>query len=80
MEDLRITPLKGIEKIQAIFRYLYRNYWIHSFGLSDIVNRQVMALAPSVSVFNIQRPSDKVTKPNELRERILEQLATEAIA
>ncbi len=70
IDGFTITPLSGIEKVQAILRYLYRNYWIDSFGLADEINRQVMALSPQVSVFRLQMPKEKVIAPNLLMNQI----------
>lgn len=79
IDEFTIAPLSGIEKVQAILRYLYRNYWIDSFGLADEINRQVMALSPQISVFKIQRPKERVIAPDLLMNQItqrLEQVST----
>jgi hypothetical protein len=78
--ELEIQPLRGIEKIQTILRYLYRNYWISNFGVEDEVNKNAVALATQISVFKIQRPASFPIDPETMLSTIQQYIAEEAIA
>lgn len=72
LKTLTIQPQRGIEKIQTILRYLYRNYWIGPFGMADQVNQKVIDIAPKLQVFNIRRPTNRIVEADEIRVRILD--------
>ena len=79
ISEFKIQPLRGIEKIKIILRYLYRNYWISNFGVEDIVNRDAVALAAQISVFKIQRPANISINPKTMLSTIQQHLEEEAI-
>jgi hypothetical protein len=78
--EFEIQPLHGIEKIQTILRYLYRNYWISNFGVEDSVNKNAVALAAQISVFKIQRPTNIPINPQTILSTIQQHREEEAIA
>ena len=77
--EFAIRPLRGIEKIQIILRYLYRNYWISNFGVEESVNKNAVALATQISVFKIQRPTNIPINPQTILSTIQQHIEKEAI-
>lgn len=58
IKELAIKEITGIEKIQLLFRNIYRGEVLNEIGMSEAMHRMLVNVAENIPMYHVKRPKE----------------------